>query len=401
MDKAALEQLFNELLDKREKAQAPEVKQAAENGLSAVKDAINGGAQDPQVTNPAPGVRVGRVIRALSYAKGDPRKAAQHALDKFHDEYVARALGTATDIGGGFLVPEVLSQEVIELLRPRSVMRAAGPVSVPMPVGTLNIPRLSGGATASYQGESVDTRGSQETLQQLRLSWKKLTSLVPVSNELLMYSSPGADTVVRDDLVLTMATAEDKAFLRNLGVQSSPRGFFGWVQSGNKFTSAGADTLAHVDSDLKTLIGKLEDNDVRMIRPAWFMSPRSKNFLGFLRNSLGVLVYPEVMANSPQTGTGGTLKGWPIYVTNNIPNNLTVVSTDSSEIYLVDMADVVLGEATQMILEVSNEASYVDSNGTLQSAFSRDETIIKAISRHDLVMRHDLSVALCQGVEYI
>ena len=401
MTKEELKALLNEWDAEKKAAADAEVKAAAEARTNAIKEAIAEGSDDPRVKTPEKGDRIARFVRALAACKGDQRRAAEHALNRFHDEVVARALGTATDTAGGFLVPEVLSQEVIELLRPRSVLRAAGPTIIPMPVGTMNIPRLSGGATATYQGESQDTNASQETLQQLRLSWKKLTSLVPVSNELLMYSSPGADTVVRDDLVLSMATAEDKAFLRNAGVSGAPRGLKGWVQSGNTTNSAGADTLAHVDTDIRYLINALEGNDVRMIRPVFFMSPRTKNFLGFLRNTQGVLVYPEVMSNNPGTGMGGNLKGYPIAVTNNIPNNLTIVSTDSSEIYFVDMADVVLGEATQMILEVSNEASYVDSGGTLRSAFSRDETIVKAVARHDLVMRHDLSIALLQGVEYI
>jgi HK97 family phage major capsid protein len=141
------------------------------------------------------------------------------------------------------------------------------------------------------------------------------------------------------------------------------------------------------------MVNLLGNADVRMIRPTWFMAPRTRNFFSFLRNSQGFLVYPSMVEMNP------TLLGFPVKYSNNIPINLGTGGGDS-EIYLVDMADVLLGESTQLILEVSAEAAYSDGNGTLQSAFSRDETVVRAIQRHDLVMRHDASVAVLTTAYY-
>ncbi len=392
-------------------------KKAAENKAQNI---LRGLDDNRQPAKRVAGQTVVNIMKGLIHSKGDPRRAAEYADATLHDEFASKALGTSTGDAGGFLVPEEYSQELIELLRPRSVIRTLGPVVVPMTTGNLAMPRLSGGATATYQSESTATKASQEKLEQLRLVWKKLTAIVPISNELLRMSSPAADSIVRDDLILSMATAEDKAFIRADGTANQVRGLRYWAPSANVLTTAytGIEStqdakVADVDTDVKALMGALENNDVRMLRPCWIMSPRSRLFLANLRTSNGALAYPE-MARAATAFNAGDLsgiatsqnspganvaswKGYPVGITNNIPNNL---SSNQSEIYLVDMADVVIGEATQFILEVSNEAAYSDSNGTLQSAFARDETIVKAVARHDFVMRHDFSVAVLTGVIY-
>ena len=59
----------------------------------------------------------------------------------------------------------------------------------------------------------------------------------------------------------------------------------------------------------------------------------------------------------------------------------------------MDMVDVIIGEATGLEIAVDSSGSYVES-GNLRSAFSRDETMIRAITRHDLAVRHEESVAV-------
>lgn len=388
-NREAVVALIKEMLDER-------VKNAPSLDLKAVikdqmKEALSAVADEKLVAEPKPGDRAARFVRALAQSGGDVQKAAKFAEEKLHDPIVAKGLLSSVDQSGGFLVPEEFSREIIELLRPKSVVRSMGPRIIPMDTGVLTMPRLAGGATSSYGQEAQATKASQETLEQLRLSWKKLTTIVPISNDLLRMASPAADSIVRDDLVLSMATREDQGFIRDDGTQATVKGIRYWANTANVQNSAGV-TLANVDTDIKFLIGALQNNNVRMIAPGFMMSPRSKNFFAFLRNTNGFLAYPTMAEAKP------TLLGYPVGLSNNIPNN---IGGTNSEIYFVDFADVVIGESTNFIVEVSNEAAYVDSNGTLQAAFSRDETLIKAISRHDLAMRHDLSAAVLTNVAYV
>lgn len=63
------------------------------------------------------------------------------------------------------------------------------------------------------------------------------------------------------------------------------------------------------------------------------------------------------------------------------------------------MADVVIAENEMIEIDVSREAAYHDGNEVV-AAFSQDQTVIRAIARHDLVVRHDYSVAVKTGVAY-
>ena len=346
-----------------------------------------------------PGHRVANLIRALAAGRGDVDRAAKWALEKWGDEEVAKTLTTGDAAGAGFLVPEEMSSEIIELLRPRSVIRSANPVIMPMPTGVMSIPRLTGGASAEYIGEATAQNATGLATGQLRLVWKKLRATVPVSNELLAFSNPAANAVVRNDLVQSLATREDQGFIRDDGTQDKPKGLRYWALAANISASNAANdssvpTLAEVEKDFKQLIQALEGADVRMIRPRFLMSPRSKNFLMMLRDTNGNLAFPEMRTASP------TILTIPVSISTNIPSNLGSGTDPESEIYLVDFADVVIGESTQLIIEVSNEASYTDASGTLVSAFDRDETVIKAIERHDFVVRHQESIAVKTGVVY-
>ena len=51
----------------------------------------------------------------------------------------------------------------------------------------------------------------------MNLVARKLTAMVPVSNDLIRRSPIGVEEIVRDDLVQTIARREDLAFLRGDG----------------------------------------------------------------------------------------------------------------------------------------------------------------------------------------
>jgi hypothetical protein len=131
-------------------------------------------------------------------------------------------------------VPTQFSTDVIELLRPAAVVRSMGPMTIPMPNGTVKVPKVTTGATASYMGENTNVAKSEEQFGQITLTWKKLGVLVPISNDLIRYSSPSADAVVRDDVVRAMAQREDQAFLRDDGTERHAEGPEVWINDGER-----------------------------------------------------------------------------------------------------------------------------------------------------------------------
>jgi len=340
------------------------------------------------------GIAAARCVRALAFANGNMEKVKYFCSKAFDDELgteVQKALMASNLTQAGALIPPEYAAEIIELLRARTVVRGAGARVVPMNRGALTIRKQTAGSSASYVGESRNIPTTAPEVGQIDLSSKKLAAIVPISNDLLAFTSgPSADEFVRDDLVLEMAIREDRAFLRDDGSQHTPKGMRNWAVPGNVIPSAGTSST-QIEEDFRDLINALESANVAMQKPAWFMHPTRKNYLRNLRTTNGELIYPEIR------GTAPVLYGWPVFVSTSVPANLG--NGDDSEIMLAEMTDAIIGEATALEIVTDSSAAYVE-NGEVQSAFSRDETLIRAISRHDFAMRHGESVAVKTGVAW-
>lgn len=340
-----------------------------------------------------PGAKVSRMVRALASAQGNPELAAKIAIDRGFGEDVAMSLNTLTSGAGGVLVPTNLSSEVIELMRPKAVVRRLGARALPLNNGNVTMPRLKGGAVVGYIGSDSDVPATQQQFDDLKLSAKKLAALVPISNDLLSYSgaNPNVDRIVVSDLTGALAAREDKAFIRDDGTGNTPKGLLFWALAGNKMAASDGATLQKVETDLNKLILALESVDANMTEPGWMMSPRTFRFLEGLRDGNGNKVYPE-LANKQ-------LKGYPVGVTTQIPNNLGG-GANASEIYFVDFGDCFIGEDEELMIDYSKEATYKDGDGNVISAFQRDQTLIRVISKHDFGPRHVESVAVLTGVAW-
>lgn len=337
------------------------------------------------------GLGFARIMRALVAEKGNPRNAAQFAREQWGDEGIAKALAAGVGSAGGFLVPEDYSAEIIELLRPASVVMSLNPIVLPMPRGNLSIPKLASGSTAGYIGENQNAPKTEPTFGDLNLTARKLAALVPISNDLIRFSTPQADIVVRDDLVAAMAQRADLAFIRGDGTGNSPKGLRYWTPAANVIPANGTVNLANVTTDLGKLELALKNANVRMLRPGWIMSPRIERYLKDLRDGNGNFAFrPEMLT--------GKLNGYPYRVTTQIPSNLGG-GTNESELYFVDFADAVIGDTMQIMLDVSDTAAYHDGSNVV-AAFSLDQTVVRAIAQHDFGMRHDASVAVLSAVTW-
>ena len=84
----------------------------------------------------------------------------------------------------------------------------------------------------------------------------------------------------------------------------------------------------------------------------------------------------------------GTFEGYPVRLTQQIPTNLVMTTyTKASEIYFVDMADFVIADTYNVIVDASDVASYNDGV-SMVSAFQRDQSLFRVIAEHDVNMRH-------------
>jgi len=376
-----------------ENAVAP-LRESQTNWMEQIKKVAN----KPDAKNDH-GIGVARTIRMLAAAKGDAERAAKlakKALDSvWKDELgekVQKQLMAGEFDSGGFLIRPEFADGIIPFLYARAVVRRAGPRVLPLNNGTLTMPKHTGSVTASYVGESQVISKTEPTGGQIIMTAKKLAAIVPISNDLLRFDAGNqADVWVRDDLVRRIAVREDQAFLRDDGTEHKPKGMRYWVASGNITASVGT-SATNIETDIKTLINNLEQNNVALEDTVFFMAPRSKNHLVNLRDGNGNLIYPSMREAQP------TLFGRPVFVTTNIPVNLGAGGNET-EVYLVNMMEVVIGEAAGLQIEVDSSASYT-SGASLVSSFERDETLVRAIEMHDFAVMHEEAISIINQITW-
>lgn len=340
------------------------------------------------------GLRFARMARTIAAAGGIPYVAQQIAEANGDGGLFAnQSAGSGPE--GGFLIPEDVSGEVIELLRPMSVVTAMGPRIVPMPNGNMTMNRRASGASFEYGGEQTDAPATGVTFGQVRLSAKKLRGIIPMSNDLLRSASTAVDRLVRDDAVEDAAQIQDRFFLRGVGTEYAPKGLR-YQAVGTSFASTHILTMTaspdvqKVDNDLGRLELALGNANLPYSGAHWVMSPRTAMYLTNLRDGNGNKVYPEM--------SDGMLRKKPVHTTTEIPDNLG--GGTESEIGLVHPSHVIVGEHMGIEIAMSSQAAYKDSSGTMQAAFSRDETLLRLIMQHDLGLRHLAAAAWLTGVTW-
>lgn len=341
----------------------------------------------------AKGEAIGRAMMAVAYAKGDPGKASQYYRTMYgsDDDPIAKALAATDATAGGFLITDEMANEVIELLRPMSKFRMMNPQIVQMETGNLRVPKITSGASAGYMAENTNTTATEQILGQVQAMARKLGALVPVSNDLIM-RSPQSTSLVRDDLIAALAQESDLRFIRGDGTVGRPKGLRYWAASGNLLNVNATVNTENVLYDLGSMVQTLMDGNVRMQRVGWMFAPRTWQTLLTMTSSTGQMVLREEMSN-------GMLFGFPFQISTQIPTNLAVTDTSESEIYLADFADMVIVEQEGLRLEASDTAAYHDGSNVV-AAFSLDQTVTRAIQEHDLICRHDESIAVLIDVDW-
>lgn len=392
-----LEAQVNGLTEKISRAEAAERMAAASavpvnesaQGITSPPVHISGPFNEPT----KPGVAMAQMVRLLVQAGGNQHQAAEMAKAGGYGADVHMALSTVTPGGGGVLVPENFSTSVIESLRPKSVIRRMGAVSLPLNNGNLTMPRIIGNTQVAYLGAEEDIQVTDMQFEDMKLTAKKSAALVPIANDLLAYAgvNPRIDGQVSSDLSVSMGLSEDLHFIRSAGGGSLPKGLRYWAPAGNVLPAPAGATLAIVDLYLGSMMLRLETANVELDGCGWIMAPRTLRWLQSLRDGNGNKAYPEIDLV--------LLKGYKVALTTQIPTNLGAGGNES-EIYFVNFADCYIGEDTTLAIAISTEASYKDAGGNTVSAFQRDQTLIRVISKHDFGPRHVESVAVGTGITW-
>jgi HK97 family phage major capsid protein len=328
-----------------------------------------------------------RLAKLQLLSKSDPEKALKIAEQMYpQDRFIKstlediskKALGVTTGTEGGFLVPEVLSQEVIPLLYSNTFIFELGTRKLDMPNGNLTIPKLSGGATAYYQGENLPASKSQPKFENLQLKSRKMFTLVPTSNDLIRNSSVSADAIIRDDMIQQMKLKLEWAGVYGDGTDYVPLGITN--TTGVQTYTPGALMTA---DDPATLVGLLKKKNTPMRSPGWVFNSTMEAQIRNLKTTTGAYIYRDEM------DTKSTILGIPYKTSEQI-----ATGTDAhqlTKVILADWSEFIFGSEIDFEMMSSQEAAYDIGGGTMVSAFSNDQTIIRVLSKHDFGVRHATS----------
>lgn len=331
------------------------------------------------------------VARALGYNR--VAKSLDMSAERVNAVRQMKALNSTTLESGGLFVDTPIADEVFKLLEPMVWVRQRAD-SIPLAAG-VDFNKQTGEGTAYYKGELEAITPSEQTFGMESMVERELTALTPISNRLLQHAGPKIEAMVRDSLLRLIARKENLSLYRGDGTKGAPLGIRNRVASTNRFSTtqaANTPTLAEVRADLQRIMLKLASQDVPMTRPAWFMSPQTKALLMSITDGNGNAVYEAQLSNN-------MLLGYPVDVSTQVPVNLVGTtgagSGTETEIGFVDYGEVIIGQG-DMFLEVFPNATY-EMGGSTISGVSRNQTVIRAIQYHDLIMRHNVSAAFMQG----
>lgn len=349
-------------------------------------------AQDENI----PGIHLAQMTRALVVARGRPDAAAQFSAQTFGDrhpvtEAIGAALGSNEFSGGGALVPERFTAEIIPLLEPMTVIRRNAR-TMPLVGGTDTMPTIEKGTGGYYIGENTDITIEEPEFGQLKFTERELASLVPMSNKLLRHASIAVDMTVRDLLLSGFSQTEDLQFLRGTGTGAGPKGLRYWAPSASVIAANATINIANIEADARKLELALMNANVMMSNRRWIMAPRVFTYLRDLRDTNGNLVYPGLSLASPMW------KGYAVEYTTQVPTNLGG-GGDESELYLVEFGYAIVADSYNIRIDASESATY-KSGATMISAYSQNQTVIRAIAGHDFGMSRAAAVAVLTAVKW-
>ena len=337
----------------------------------------------------------GRSVKCIHASGGDIERAAFIAERKFSDAEMAhefKALAVTSPTDGGYLVPEVYSKEIIELLYPSTVIYALGARKLGMANGNLNIPKIKTGARAMFTGEGRIISKSSPKFGNVKLSAKKLTALIPMSNDLLRSTNFDNDVIVGQDVTRQMALGVDWGAILGSGGEFQPLGIVNNKQvykiDVTKLDKEHADADGHLTAAFPNfMVAAVLRNNVFADGLGFTFNTSVEQYFKSLRDQVGGFIFAEEMNKS------GTLAGYPYRTT-----NLLETVNGRTQIIFGNWNDLVIGEQGALEIKTSEEGTWTDDAGNLISAFENDQTLIRAINNVDTGLRHDESFAVASNV---
>lgn len=263
------------------------------------------------------GVTTREVLQGWNAPEGVIRAATQKAV-----------IGTTTDdkFGKELIDYANLTGEFIELVRQKTVVDKIAHQMRQVPFN-VKIPTQTASGSVGWVGEGKMKPVGNPEFGSMTLSHAKIAGIVLLSDELIRFSNPKADTLVRDDLVATVAQFIDQQFFDpdKTEAAESPAS----VLNGVTAITATGTTADKIDTDTNTLIAQLVDAGISLEGAVWAMSETRAMQISGMRDALGRIYFEGMNL----TGTR-SLKGLPVHTSGSLGDKIVLIVP--SQILLAD-----------------------------------------------------------------
>lgn len=317
-----------------------------------------------------PGIEFARFGMCLVAAKNNVSVARNIAKANYgEDAFATRVLSAQADYGLDFskaavpagtttdatwaapLIDEyrLFAQDFIDYLRPRTIIGQFGvdgrPSLYRVPFN-IRIPAQTSGATANWSGEGAAKPVTKMDFADVELRWAKIAAISVITDELVRFSDPSAERLVRDELAKAVIERMDidfvnpaKAAVTNVSPASITNGV-------TPIPATGTGTAEDIRCDVTNLFAGFDAANNPANEATFIMSTTTARALSMLQNPLGQSEYPGL------TARGGTFLGYPVIVSNYVPADST-----GQTVILVNASDIMIADDGVVTLDASREAS--------------------------------------------
>lgn len=337
---------------------------------------------------------IGAVIAAMAINRGD-RAATMEDVRKYLGPTLEKTVNLSEATEGGVLIQADVLAKFFDALAPQTAMLRLGPTIVPIDNGTVNVPGWTGRPTFSWVGETNTADVSSTPSSGMRaLNQKKGMAIIEVTNSVIRtglgsYVAQYVENAARREVGLGL----DIAYIRGAGTQHTPKGMRYWASNTSAMTAT--PTFVTALTDVRTAFTKIAAANGPLEKMAWIWAPRTEYWL--MWGALDGFNHPYFSAEMAK----GTFMGRPFAATNNVPTNLGGGGNES-ELYLLDMAHVLIGQvgAGGIIVDWFREGSYT-SGGVVRSLMERDSQAVRVVVQTDInttyTQAHHVTTGLTWG----
>jgi HK97 family phage major capsid protein len=323
----------------------------------------------------------------------------------FTKEYISKAFGSEYEIVTKTLTaqgqPNLIEQDFIpnflEGLWSRAIVRASGANVINTPGGNGIVAGLAQTSGSFWVGEAQQPVESEAQFNNARFGVRKLGAVSMVSNDWLRRPELAMQAANRitDTMARDMVLKEDFGFLLGAGTAATGQPL-GIINTPNVqlFTSNvnvatnGTTLYAQIQNALIGAETQLIEQNADYDSLVWYLSPGTVGFLRQVVQQLGIAPFDAQLSR-------GELLGHKVYVSNQIPTNLTTIpGSSSSYAVLLDPTKAVwIADTLSMQFYTSLDGT-VMVNGVMQSARATDSTLFTAWHETDLQVPYPQAVAV-------